>query len=290
LVEPKPSLPWFKLILDRTEPAWQKPDNMAVLDALRARFESQHPEMFGPGEASECPEPAPGDPRDGAANVESAGQISRATPASAGSGQAALTVPQTLPRAADPDTSLAVKRRFDQRLVPSVHGLLALFHPAWQAIQLLVFLEAQLAGVFTGGIRRLLAVNMRIRPRLGPGLIRTLAEIVAVACFLLVHQANVHDHHRAGGHDVQTAAVVADEQHDSPVLHRQRLERLQGLDIQVMGRLVPGRLGCDPGAVEVAARQADHQPGASLIKSTFPVHYPVLAPERGPDGKPIAET
>ncbi len=45
-------------------------------------------------------------------------------------------------------------------------------------------------------------------------------------------------------------------------------------------------------SVEVAAQQVGAHPQTLLTRSTFPVHYPVLAPERGPDGKPTpnAET
>ena len=39
-------------------------------------------------------------------------------------------------------------------------------------------------------------------------------------------------------------------------------------------------------SVEVAARQAGAHPQTSLTRSTFPVLFPVLAPERPPDGKP----
>ena len=34
-------------------------------------------------------------------------------------------------------------------------------------------------------------------------------------------------------------------------------------------------------SVEVAAEQVAHYPQTLLTRSTFPVHYPVLAPERG---------
>ena len=35
-------------------------------------------------------------------------------------------------------------------------------------------------------------------------------------------------------------------------------------------------------SVEVAAEQVGAHPQTLLTRSTFPVHYPVLAPERGP--------
>ena len=45
-------------------------------------------------------------------------------------------------------------------------------------------------------------------------------------------------------------------------------------------------------SVEVAAQQVRARPQTSLTRCTFPVLYPVPAPERGPDGKPTpnAET
>ncbi len=97
-------------------------------------------------------------------------------------------------------------------------------------------------------------------PRLAGGLGRTLAEIAVVACLLLFHQAVVLDDQRAGGHVVQAGAVAADEQHGSLVVRQQRLEPLQGLDIQVMGQLVPDQPAGDLVAGEVAAGQA----GATL--------------------------
>ena len=76
-----------------------------------------------------------------------------------------------------------------------------------------------------------------------------------MACFLLFHQAVVVDDQRAGGHVVQAGAVAADEQHGSQVVRQQRLEPLQGLDIQVMGQLADQPAG-DLVAGEVVAGQA----------------------------------
>ena len=113
-----------------------------------------------------------------------------------GSGQVALKVLQTLLHAGDLVTILAVERRFGHRRVQILHGLLELFNPARHAVQLFAFLEAQLAGLFTGGIRRFLPGNIRIRPRLGGRLRGALAEIVVVASFILFHQAIVLDDQR----------------------------------------------------------------------------------------------
>ncbi len=53
-----------------------------------------------------------------------------------------------------------------------------------------------------------------------------------------------------------------------------------------MGRLILDQLARDRVAGEVAAGQAGAQPGTLVTRSTFPVLFPVLAPERPPDGKP----
>ena len=43
-------------------------------------------------------------------------------------------------------------------------------------------------------------------------------------------------------------------------------------------------------SVEVAAQQvAARTPQTSLTRCTFPVLYPVLAPERGPNGEPTPD-
>ncbi len=165
-------------------------------------------------------------------------------------------------------------------------ALLELFNPARHAVRLQAFVDAQLAGLFTGNIRGFPAGIIRVRPRLAGGLGRALVEIAVVACLLLFHQAVVVDDQRAGGHVVQAGAVAADEQHGSQVVHRQRLEPLQGLDIQVMGQFIPDQLARDLVAGEVVAGQAGAHPGTLVTRSTFPGLYPVLAPERPPDGKP----
>ena len=285
-VEHKPDIAWFKMILERIEPVAKQTDDGSVLEALADDDDSELPAQVDQSKASECPERSRSDPCDCNEKAESAGKLFQGVPARVGSGQVALKVLQTLLRAGDLVTILAVERRFGHRRVQILRGLLELFNPARHAVQLLAFLEAQLAGLFTGGIRRFLPGNIRIRPRLGSGLRRALAEIVVVASFILFHQAIVLDNQRAGDHVVQEGAVVADEQHGSLVVHQQRLEQLQGLDIQVIGRLVHDQLPRDLVSVEVAAEQVGAHPQTLLTRSTFPVLYPVLAPERPPDGKP----
>ena len=207
-------------------------------------------------------------------------------PAHAGSGQVALQAAQADLPAGDLGTTLAVERPFGHRSVPILSALLKLFNPARHAVRLKAFLAAQRAGLFTGNIRGFLPGNIRVRPRLADGLGRALAELVVVACFLLFHQAVVLDDQRAGGHVVQAVAVAADEQRGSQVVRQQRLEPLQGLDIQVMGQLIPDQLAGDLVVAEVAAGQAGAHPGTLVTRSTFPELYPVLAPERPPDSKP----
>ena len=187
--------------------------------------------------------------------VESTAAPLQDVPAHAGSGQVALKVGQAdLP--GDPGTTLAVERPFCQRGVPIMHGLLELFNPARHAVRLKAFLAAQLAGLYPGNSRGFAAGIIRVRPRLAGGLGRALAEIAVVAGFLLFHHAVVLDDQRAGGHGVQAGAGAADEQHGSQVVHRPRREPLQGLDIQVMGRLIPDPLAGDLVADAVAAGQA----------------------------------
>ena len=70
------------------------------------------------------------------------------------------------------------------------------------------------------------------------------------------------------------------------LVRQRRLEPLQGLDIQVMGQLIPDQPAGDLVAGEVVAGQARAQPGTLVTGSTFPELYPVLAPERPPDGTP----
>ena len=177
-------------------------------------------------------------------------------PAHAGGGQVALKAAQADLAAGDPGTTLAVERPSGQRSVPIPTALLELFNPARHAVRLMAFVDAQLAGLFTGNIRGFAAGIIRVRPRLAGGLGRALAEIAVVACLLLFHQAVVLDDQRAGGHVVQAVAVAADEQPGSLAVHQQRLEPLQGLDLQVMGRLIPDQPAGDLVAGEVVAGQA----------------------------------
>jgi len=283
-VEHKPNIAWFKMILERIEPVAKQTNDLGVLEFLADGDEWELPAPVEQSNASECPERSRSDPCDFDEKVQSAGKLFQGVAAPVGSGQVALKVLQTLPRAGDRGATLAVERLFGHRRVQILRGLLELLNPARHAVQLLAFLEAQLAGLFTGGIRRLLPGNIRIRPGLGRGLRRALAEIVVVTSFLVFHQAIVLANQRAGDHVVQEAAVVADEQHASLVVHQQRLEQLQGLDIRFIGQLVHDQLPRDLAAVEVAAEQAVAHPQTLLTKLTCPVLYPVLAPERGPDG------
>ena len=178
-VEHKPDIKSFKIILERIEPAAkQKRDDMAVLNAFfdddERQLRIQQRAQARQDKLAECPELARSYPCDCNEKAESAGQFFQGVPARVDSGQVALKVPQMLPRAGDLVTTLAVERRIDQRRVPILHGLLALFHPARHAVQLLAFLADQLAGLFTGGFRRFLPTHIRIRPRLGGGLGRAL--------------------------------------------------------------------------------------------------------------------
>jgi hypothetical protein len=289
-VELKPNIAWFKMIMERIEPVARQTDDMEVLDALRARYERDFPERLGKSKASECPEPSRSHPCDCNENVESAKKLFQAKPARVDSGQVALKVLQTLPGAGDLVTTLAVKRRFGHCGVQILNGLLELFNPARHAVHLLAFLEARLAGLFPGGIRRFLPGNIQIRPRLGRGLRGALAAMVVGAFLLLFYQAIVLDNRRAGDHLVQQAAVVADEQHGSLAVHQQRLEQLQGLDIPVIGRLVHDQLARNRVSVEVADEQAGDHPQTLLTRPTLSVLSPVLAPKGDPDGIPIPGT
>ena len=289
-VEQKPDLAWFKMIVQRIEPAAQQMDAVTRLSAILDDLERE--ERAAQEEQGKAAESAGAGRRVAPAQRAKRQQLSQPAtlfqdvPAQAGSGQVALKAAQADLPAGDPGTTLAVERPSGQRSVPILHGLLELFNPARHAVRLKAFVDAQLAGLFTGNIRGFPAGNIRIRPRLAGGLGRALAEIAVVACLLLFHQAVVLDDQRAGGHVVQAGAVAADEQHGSQVVRQQRLEPLQGLDIQVMGQLIPDQPARDLVAGEVVAGQAGAHPRTLVTRSTFPELYPVLAPERPPDGKP----
>ena len=310
-VEHQPDLAWFKMIVPqpRIEPAAQQPDAVTRLRTILQNIDRKEREAADQGKAAESPERSQSDPCHVNEQAESTGAFqdvpaqagsghnSLATrhsplatfqdvPAHAGSGQVALKAAQADLPAGDPGTTLAVERPFCQRSAPILHGLLELFNPARHAVRLKAFVDAQLAGLFTGNIRGFAAGIIRVWPRLAGGLGRALAEVAVVACFLLFHQAVVVDNQRAGGHVVQAGAVAADEQHGSQVVRQQRLEPLQGLDIQVVGRLIPDQPAGDLVAGEVVAGQAGAHPGTLVTRSTFPELYSVLAPERPPDGKP----
>ena len=257
-VEHKPDLAWFKMIVPRPriEPAPQPMDAVTRLRTILQNIDRKRAAQEEQGKAAECPEPSQSNPCHVNEQVESASTLSQDVPAHAGSGQVALQAAQADLPAGDPGTTLAVERPSAQRSVPIPSDLLELFNPARHAVRLQAFVDAQLAGLFTGNSRGFLAGIIQVRPRLAGGLGRALAEIAVVACLLLFHQALVVDDQRAGGHVVQAGAVAADEQHGSLVVHRQRLEPLQGLDIQVMGQLIPDQPACDLVAGEVVAGQA----------------------------------
>ncbi len=321
-IELKPDIAWFKLILKLVEPAAQKPDDMGVLNALRAEYERARRAEAEKGNASVVPERWWCDPVHREEKVELAGKPCQGATAPAGSGQVAPEARQPLPRAADPVTNAAVKTRFDKCCVPIWHGLVELLHQAQHAVQLVAFLAAQLGGLFTGGIRRFLYGNIRIRPRSGHGLSGALGAIGVVAFFMLSYQTVVLDHQGACVHVVRQAAVVADQQDGSRVVHQERLEQLQGLDAEVTPPTPPsqggektsrpnsppplakGGLGGVAGWTfgagnasenrsnmrEVVAQQADDPPATLLTRLTLSVLSPVLAPKGDPDGKPIAGT
>ncbi len=199
-VEHKPNVLWFKMIMQLIEPAEKQKVNFSVLDALLDSDERERLAQLDQNKASECPEPSRSDRCDCNQKAESAGELFRGVPARVDSGQVALKDIQTPPRAGDLVTTLAVERPFCHRDEQILHGLLELFNPARHALQLLAFLETQLAGLFTGGVRRFLPTHIRIRPRLGDGPRRALAGMVVVACFILFHQAIVLDHQSARDH------------------------------------------------------------------------------------------
>ena len=164
--------------------------------------------------------------------------------------------------------------------------LLELFNPARHAVRLMAFVDAQLAGLFTGNIRGFAAGIIRVRPRLAGGLGRALAEIAVVACLLLFHQAVVVDNQRAGGHVVPTSRMgrAAGEAHHAQAAALRWASPLARPTLPE--RLIPDGLGGDLVAGEVVAGQAGAHPGTLVTRSRFPELYPVLAPERPPDGKP----
>jgi hypothetical protein len=226
-----PNHVWFRMLQARIDPPAGKLDDMEVLNAL-SDDDDDYPPPIETCKAAKCPilygtgTSCPS----ASVSVESAGQLFQGEPARAGNGQAAPKAAQSLFRAVD----------------------LERFHPARYAVQLFAFLQAWLAGLFTGA---------RLRGALVQG--------VAVAAFLLLHQAIVLDHQRAGGHVAQQGTVAADEQ--------------QGLDVQVMGRLVHGQFRRDPVALEAAA-PARSRPAAKLAGQVhFSRTLSGASPERPPD-------
>ncbi len=279
-IELKPDLAWFKLILKTIEPAAQKPDDMGVLNALRAEYERARRAEAEKGNVSVVPERWWCDPVHRDEKVELAGKPFQGATAPAGSGQVAPEAPQPLPRAADPGTNLAVKRRFDLRRVPILCGILALFHPARHAVPFLAFLETQLAGLFTGGVRRFLPGNIRIRPRLGRGLSGVLAAIAVVA-FFQVNGQLLPDQLPPNPAAVEVAIGQADH-HPQTLLARPTLS--------VLAPVLAPKAAPDGLPVQVTVRQADDQPQTWLTRPTLSVLVPVLAPKGAPAGLPIAGT
>jgi hypothetical protein len=279
-VELKPDLAWFKLILKIIEPPAQKPDDMAVLNALRAEYDRERRAEAEKGNASVVPERWWCDPVHREEKVESAGKLFQGVTACGGSGQVALMVPQTVPYAVDAVTNLAVKRRFDLHRMPILCGILALFHPARHAVQFLAFLETHLAGLFTGGIRRFLPGNIRIRPRLGRGLSGVLAAIAVVA-FFQVNGQLLPDQLPPNPAAVEVAIGQADH-HPQTLLARPTLS--------VLAPVLAPKAAPDGLPVQVTVRQADDQPQTWLTRPTLSVLVPVLAPKGAPAGLPIAGT
>ncbi len=195
-VEHKPDLAWFKMIVPRprVEPAAQQPDAVTRLRTILQNIDRKEREAADQGKAAESPERSQSDPCHVNEQAESTGALfqdvpaqagsghnSLATrhsplatfqdvPAHAGSGQVALQAAQADLPAGDPGTTLAVERPSAQRSVPILRGLLELFNPARHAVRLMAFVEAQLAGLFTGNSRGFAAGIIRVRPRLAGGL------------------------------------------------------------------------------------------------------------------------
>ena len=306
-VEHKPDLAWFKMIVQRIEPVAQQMDPVTRLSAILDDIDSEDPDPVDQGKAAQSPERSQSGPGEWKEKAESTGTLFQDVPAHPGSGQVALKAAQVDLPAGDPGTTLAVERPSGQRSAPIPRGLLELFNPARHAVRLMAFVAERARAMPWAGLLRplqgLSASHIRTL-RLGlpaapkghhnlargnassEGLGRALAEIAVVACFLLFHRAVVLDNQRAGGHVVQAGAVAADEQHGSQLVRQQRLEPLQGLDIQVMGQLIPDQPAGDLVAGEVVAGHAGAHPRTLVTRSTFPGLYPVLAPERPPDGKP----
>src|SRR5208283_3958465 len=92
-IELKPDIAWFKLILKLVEPAAQKPDDMRVLNALRAEYDRERREKAEKAKAAESPEQARCDPGNCDEKVESAGKFFQGETTPAGSGQVAPEAP-----------------------------------------------------------------------------------------------------------------------------------------------------------------------------------------------------
>ena len=231
----KPDLAWFKVLMSRLEPPPEKPDDMAVLECLRI-LDEEYPYPDDPMRPRERPK-RPEDEKP--FHVRQPSGVWQPPGCDFGENWT-YQPPQSEPGGADSGPAQ----------VPC--SVLERFHPVRYAFQLLAYLEAQLAGLFTWG---------RLRGALG--------QIAVIAAFLLLHQVLVLDHPPAGGQAARQGTVVADEQ--------------QGPEIQVVGRLVHDQIPRDPAAVEDAVQQAGARPEIVAAGSAFPGLFPVLSLEKPPD-------
>ena len=191
-VEHKPDLAWFKMIVPRPriEPAPQPMDAVTRLSTILDNIDRKEREAADQGKAAQSPERSQSDPCHVNEQAESTGALFQDVPAQAGSGhnslairhsplpfqdvpahagsgQVALKAAQADLPAGDPGTTLAVERPSGQRSVPICSALLELFNPARHAVRLQAFVDAQLAGLFTGNIRGFPPGNIRVRPTIG---------------------------------------------------------------------------------------------------------------------------
>ena len=84
-----------------------------------------------------------------------------------------------------------------------------------------------------------------------------LSQVIVVAAVVLLDLSVRLDRQRAGDDVVQERPVVADQEHRPLVLDQERLQQLERLDVQVVGRLVQNqqvrRLGEELGQQQAAA-------------------------------------
>ena len=164
----------------RIEPAAQQPDAVTRLRTILQNIDRKECDAGADqGKAAESPERSQSAslPRQRASPVSQHALAGRASalrhrPKGGGGGGGGLRQePRQADLAAgDPGTTLAVERPSGQRGAPTGDALLELFNPARHAVRLKAFLQAQLAGLFTGNIRGFLPGNIRVRPTLAGGL------------------------------------------------------------------------------------------------------------------------